>query len=157
DHTVNARIQDLFGDPLVHLAAIGWNAYEWRNRRCQAAIADDLTPIQHVLHAIAQSANVVRSVLHFEHHTVIGGVANCLRHADFSRRKSDEGLLALLQGANDRIQTRNINHFSGTDFHWGKSGHNFPREYPKLRDPFVRRHTFWPVEDDVLQARILGL
>src|SRR5947209_4248675 len=36
-----------------------------------------------------------------------------------------------------------------------KCGHHVASEHAQLLDPLLRGHTFWPVQDDLLQSRIL--
>ena len=52
-HAINTLIEDLLGDPLADLSAIGRNAHEGRNRWGQAAGAQYLPAIQHKLQAVA--------------------------------------------------------------------------------------------------------
>src|SRR5262252_8661501 len=83
DNAVDALVQYLLGNPLAGLAAIGWDAHKGRHRRRQRARLHYLAAVQHVLQAIAQCANVVRPVLHFEHDAVVRRRVYRLRNAGF--------------------------------------------------------------------------
>src|SRR5271169_3500440 len=71
DDAVDALVQDLLGDPLARLAAIGGDAHERRHRRSQCPSLQDLPAVQHVLETVAQCADVVWAMLHLEHHAIV--------------------------------------------------------------------------------------
>ena len=110
DDAVDAVVEHLLGDPLAGLAAVGRNPHEWGHRRRQAGAAHDLAPVQHVLQAIAQGADIIGAVLHLEHDAVIGGGTDRLRDTDLGRGEGGEGGLALFQGPDHAVQAGCIGH-----------------------------------------------
>ena len=114
DDAVDADIEHLLGDELVHLAAIGRDAHERRDGRREAARLQDLRAVEHVLHAVAQLPDVVGVVLHLEHDAVIGGGADRLRRADLGRRERDKGRLAAFERADRRVEARNVGHLGSS-------------------------------------------
>jgi hypothetical protein len=95
---------------VVQLAAIGRDAHHRRHGRREAAGFQDLRAVEHVLHAVAQRADVVGVVLHLEDDRVIGRRGNRLGGADFGRRKGDESGLALGQRADRRVEAGDVGH-----------------------------------------------
>src|SRR5207248_4366586 len=71
DDAVDANIEHLLGDELVHLAAIGRDTDERRDGRREAPRFHDLRAVEHVLHAVPQIADVVWIVLHLEDNSII--------------------------------------------------------------------------------------
>src|SRR5262249_40867844 len=108
---VDPDIEHLLGYKLVHLAAIRRDAHEGRDHRREAARFHDLCPVEHVLHAIAQRADVVGVMLHLEDDAVIGRRSDRLRGADLWRREGHEGRLAAFKGADRGIEARDIGHW----------------------------------------------
>jgi hypothetical protein len=64
--------------------------------------------------AVAQLPDVVRVVLHFEHHAIVGGGADRLRRADLGRREGDESRLVAFEGADRRIEAWDVGHRVGS-------------------------------------------
>src|SRR5215471_3085931 len=106
-NSVNTLIEDLLGDPLADLSAIGWNPHKRGHCRRQAAGAQYLPTIQHELQTIPQRADIVGPMLHLEDDTVVGCGVNRLSCCDLGRRKCYESRLALLQGSDHTVQSRN--------------------------------------------------
>ena len=64
----------------------------------------DLRAVEHVLHAVAQLADVVGVVLHLEDDAVIGGGADRLRRADLGRGEGDKGRLFVFERADRGVE-----------------------------------------------------
>ena len=110
DDAVDADVEDLLGDPRVQLGAVRRDPNERRHGRRERPAVDDLAPVQHVLQAGAEQLDVIRAVLHLEDHAVVRCVADLLGVLDAGARERQERRLALLQGLDRAIQTRNLGH-----------------------------------------------
>jgi hypothetical protein len=95
---------------LVHIAAVGGDTDHRSDGRRKRAAVEDLAAIQHVLQTITERDDVVRVVLQFERHTVVGSRRE--RHGTVGRRRRKGGdrNFALLEQTNHVVQPRQLRH-----------------------------------------------
>jgi hypothetical protein len=105
---VDTAVEHLLGDPLVHLGAVGRDAYHGRHRGRQGSGFHDLPAVQQILQALPQGPDVESAVLHLEYDAVVTVGRYEVGIARIARREAHEDVLALLQDLDDAVQTRNV-------------------------------------------------
>jgi hypothetical protein len=110
DDPVGADVQRLLGLPLRLLGTVRRNPHHRGDGRRNRARLRDLPPVEHVLQRVAQRPNVVGIVLHLEDDAVVFGGPERERGLRIGRRKGGECVLALFQGPDHTVKTRNISH-----------------------------------------------
>src|SRR5262249_58219672 len=100
----------VFGGDWRFPPAVRWNSRKRRDRRSKRSRLRDLAPVEHVLQAVAESADIVGIVLHLVNHGVVfrGGERDC--RFDVGRRESRQRMPALFQRADHAIEPRKFSH-----------------------------------------------
>ena len=110
DDTVDADVQNLLGEELVHLAAVRGDADDGRDLGGEGAASDDLPTVEHELEGVAQSLGFEGVVLHLEDDAVVaaGGQGDAVAY--LRGGESRDCGFARFKLLDDAIQSRNISH-----------------------------------------------
>src|SRR5215471_9895991 len=112
DDSVDADIEHLLGDPLIHLAAVRWNSNHGSDFWRQRFSLDNLAPVEHGLERLTQAGKIQRRVLHFEGDAVQRRACHGDGAFSIHWSKRSEGGFAFLQGFDYAVKPRYVWHVS---------------------------------------------
>ena len=110
DDAIDAYVQHLLRDPLVHLAAVGRDTHHRSDRRSKRTAVQNLPPAQQVLESVSEGHSVEGAMLHLEHDAVVVRATQRGRRLRVGRAESREGSCAFLKSPDYAVKTGRICH-----------------------------------------------